>query len=73
MTYLGIAWVVDGTLVMPDALREAVGQRGYEVVEVRNAVLLFAAPLDPERLRRIEELAEAPIEDHRGALQGLAQ
>ncbi len=73
MKYLGIARVEDGTLVMPDAFREVAGQSDYEAVQVGDAILLLVAPLDQERLKRIEELTEASIDEHRSSLEGLAR
>ena len=73
MKYLGIARVENGTLVMPDAFREVAGQRDYEAVQVGDAILLLAAPLDRERLKRIEALTQASIDEHRSSLEGLAR
>jgi hypothetical protein len=73
MKYLGIARVENGTLVMPDAFREVAGQADYEAVQVGDAILLLAAPLDQERLKRIEALTQTSIDEHRKSLEGLAR
>ena len=72
MKYLGIVRHENGTLVMPDTFRQAVAEGDYEAVEVGDSILLFCAPLDRERLERIEALADRSIDEHRDSLEGLA-
>lgn len=72
MRYLGIAKRDNGMLALPDAFQEATLKEDYEAVEVGGDILLLAAPLDRERMRRIEELARRSIEEHRGTLERLA-
>ena len=73
MKYLGIVKREDPNLKMPDAFRTVAVQGEYEAIEVGGDVLLVAAPLDRDRLKRIEELARQSIQDHRGSLEGLAR
>lgn len=58
---------------MPDAFRQVSDAPSYEAVEVGGDILLLPAPLDRERLQRIESLASESIAEHREALLGLAR
>ena len=73
MKYLGIARKENGQIVMPDAFREVEEGRTYEAIEIGGDILLAPAPLDRERLAKIEKLAGRSIEEHRKSLQGLAR
>lgn len=73
MRYLGMVKHENGSLVVPDAFREVAGQRDYEAVEIGGSILLFEAPLDRERLKRIEELTSRSIDNHRDSLEGLGR
>ena len=73
MKYLGIIKQQNGNLTIPDSFQEVVESRTYEAIQVGGDILLLAAPLDRERLGRIEELANRSIEEHRRTLEGLAR
>jgi len=72
MKYLGIARAEKGRIVMPDGFDEHAGGQTYEAVEIGGTVILAPAPLNRERLAQVDRLARRSIEDHRGALDGLA-
>jgi len=73
MRYLGLVRQENGNLQVSDTFRQAAGQREYEAVQVGDSILLFCAPLDRERLERIEALADRSIDEHRDSLEGLAR
>jgi len=73
MKYLGIARKENGHVLMPDTFRDVEEGRTYEAIEVEGDILLTLAPLDRERLARVERLAKQSIEEHRKALEGLAR
>jgi len=73
MEYLGIVKPQDGGLTLPDSFRKVAEQRSYEALQVGGDILLLAAPLDRERLARIEELTRRSIDEHRRTLEGLAR
>lgn len=73
MKYLGIARKEKTKIVMPDAFQDAEDGQTYEAIEIGGDILLSPAPLDRERLARIERLANRSIEEHRKSLQGLAR
>ena len=73
MKYLGIVKRQDRNLTMPDAFQKAARPGDYEAIEVGGDILLLSAPLDRERLKRIEDLAKRSIGEHRRALEGLAR
>ena len=73
MKYLGIVKRQNGNLTMPDTFREAAERETYEAVQVEDDILLLSSPLDRERIKRIEELADRSIEEHRHTLEGLAR
>jgi hypothetical protein len=73
MRYLGIVRRQDGTLRVPDTFREAAGEQDFEAVEVGGDILLLSAPLDRERLKAVEALAERSVAEHRRSLEGLAR
>jgi len=57
---------------MPDTFQEVAGNRDYEVVHIGDDILLLPAPLNGERLKRIEHIANRSINDHRTTLERLA-
>lgn len=73
MKYLGIVKRQRNSLTMPDAFLEVEEPQTYEAVQVGDTILLLSALLDKERLKRIGELADLSIEDHRKSLGGLAR
>ena len=73
MKYLGIVKKENGTLAMPDSFMDVAEPRTYEAVQVGGDILLLFTPLDRERLKRIEELTERSIRDHRKTLERLAR
>ncbi len=72
MRYLGIVKRENGTFFMPGAFVQTKAPAAYEGVEVGGDILLLAAPLDQERMRRILELANRSIDEHRRTLERLA-
>ena len=58
---------------MPDAFQEVTTLRTYDAIQVGGDILLLPAPLDRERLKKIEELAKRSIEEHRSTLEALAR
>jgi len=73
MKYLGIVKRENETLALPDSFQEVTEPRSYEAILVGKDILLLSVPLDRERLKQIEELADRSIEDHRSTLEGLAK
>jgi hypothetical protein len=73
MKYLGIVKRKNGNLTMPDAFQEVMTLRTYDAIQVGGDILLLPAPLDRERLKKIEELAKRSIEEHRSTLDALAK
>ena len=73
MKYLGIVKRQDCVLTMPDAFEEVAEGRDCEAILVGGDILLIPAPLDRERLKRIEDLANRSINEHRSTLEGLAR
>ena len=73
MKYLGIVKRQNGNLTMPDAFQELTTPRTYDAIQVGGDILLLPAPLDRERLKKIEELAKRSIEEHRLTLEALAK
>jgi len=73
MKYLGIVKRQNGNLTMPDTFQEVEKRGAYEAIQVGGDILLLSAPLDQERLKRIEELADLSIEEHRRSLEGLGR
>ncbi len=73
MKYLGMVKKENGTLAVPDSFKDAAELHTYEAVQVGTDILLLSTPLDRERLKKIEELAESSIRDHRKTLEGLAR
>ena len=73
MKYLGIVKRQNGNLTMPDAFQEVATLRTYDAIQVGGDILLLSAPLDRERLKKIEELAKRSIEEHRSSLEALAK
>ena len=73
MKYLGIIKQQNGNLTIPDRFQDMAESHAYEAIQVGDDILLLSAPLDRERLRRIEELANRSIEEHRRTLEGLAR
>ena len=73
MKYLGIVKRTNATLTLPDGFQEAAQSGEYEAVELGGDILLLASPLDKERLKRIEKLANQSIDEHRRTLEGLAR
>jgi hypothetical protein len=73
MKYLGIVKRQNGNLTMPDAFQEVTTPRTYDAIQVGGDILLLPAPLDRERLKKIEELAKRSIEEHRSTLEALAK
>ncbi len=73
MKYLGIVKKENGVLAVPDSFKNIAELRMYEAVEVGGDILLLSPPLDRERLKKIDELTESSIRDHRKTLEGLAR
>ena len=73
MKYLGIVKRENGNLTMPDAFQEVTVPRTYEAIQVGGDILLLPAPLDRERIKRIEELTKRSIEEHRSTLEALSR
>lgn len=73
MRYLGIARKEKGELVMPDTFQNVEEGRTYEAIEIGGDIFLAPAPLDRDRLGKIEHLASRSIEEHRKSLEGLAR
>jgi hypothetical protein len=73
MKYLGIVKRENGNLTMPDTFQEVATLHTYEAIQVGGDILLLPAPLDRERIKRIEELTKRPIEEHRSTLEALAR
>ena len=73
MKYLGIIKQQNGNLTIPDRFQDVAESYAYEAIQVGDDILLLAAPLDRERLRRIEKLANRSIAEHRRTLEGLAR
>lgn len=73
MKYLGIVKREDRNLTLPDTFQEIAERRSYEAIEVGGDILLLPAPLDRERLKHIEELANRSIQEHRSTLERLAR
>jgi hypothetical protein len=73
MKYLGIVKKENGTLAVPDSFKDVAELRTYEAVQMGGDILLFSTPLDRERLKKIDELTESSIRDHRKTLEGLAR
>lgn len=73
MKYLGIVKRQNGNLIIPDTFWEVAEEHAYEAIQVESDILLLSNPLDRERLRRIEELTNRSIEEHRSTLEGLAR
>ena len=72
MKYLGIVKRRGNQLTMPDAFDPTAREATYEAIQVGDAILLLAPPLDRERHQRIEALAREAIDDHRQSLEGLS-
>lgn len=73
MRYLGTVKCEDGRVIPVEAAANAYHPGHYQAVEVGRSVLLFAGPIDRERLERIEQLAAMTISAHRVALKGLSK
>ena len=73
MKYLGIVRKENGILEVPDSFKNAAELPTYEAVQVGEDILLLSTPLDRERLKRIAELTESSIRNHRKTLEGLAR
>lgn len=73
MKYLGIVKKEKGTLAVSDSFKSVAEIRMYEAVQVGGDILLLSTPLDRERLKKIDELTETSIRDHRKTLEGLAR
>ncbi|MDI7261080.1 MAG: hypothetical protein QME90_14325 [Thermodesulfobacteriota bacterium] len=73
MKYLGIVKRQNGNLSMPDTFQEVATPHTYEAIQVGGDILLLSAPLDRERIKQIEKLANQSIEEHRKTLEGLAK
>ena len=73
MKYLGIVKREDGNLTIPDAFQEVTTPLTYEAIQVGGDILLLPAPLDRERIKRIEELTKLSIAEHRSTLDALAR
>lgn len=59
--------------MMPDPFPSIATGTTYEAIQVGEDILLLAAPLDQERRRQIERLANRSIAEHRQTLEGLAR
>jgi len=73
MKYLGIVKRENGNLSIPDAFQEVAPLSTYEAIQVGGDILLLSVQLDRERLKRIEDLANRSIDEHRRTLEGLAR
>lgn len=73
MKYLGIVKRQNGNLSMPDTFQEVATFHTYEAIQVGGDILLLSAPLDQERIKQIEKLANQSIDEHRKTLEGLAK
>lgn len=73
MKYLGIVKKENGILAVPDTFKTVAEPHTYEAVQVGGDILLLSTPLDRERLKKIDELTESSIRDHRKTLEGLAR
>ncbi len=73
MQYLGIVKRENGSLVLPDSFLELARRPTYEAIQVGGDILLISTPLDRERIKRISELANASISEHRSSLEGLGR
>ncbi len=73
MKYLGIVKRENCLLTMPDGFEQVAKGLEYEAVQIEDAIFLLPAPLDTRRLKRIADLADQSINEHRGALEGLAR
>ena len=73
MKYLGIVKRQNGNLTMPDTFQEVATFLTYEAIQVGGDILLLSPPLDRERMKRIEDLTNQSIKEHRKTLEGLAK
>jgi hypothetical protein len=73
MKYLGIAKRQGSDLKMPDSFQEVAKTEVYEAIVVDGDILLLATPLDRERIKRIQDLTDRSIKEHRRTLEGLAR
>jgi hypothetical protein len=73
MKYLGIVKRKNGNLMLPDSFQEIPKQGDYEAVLIGGDLLLLPPPLDRARLKKIEELADRSIEEHRQTLEKLSK
>jgi hypothetical protein len=73
MKYLGIAKRQGSDLKMPDSFQEVAKTEVYEAIVVDGDILLLATPLDRERVKRILDLTDRSLKDHRQTLEGLAR
>ena len=73
MKYLGIAKRQGSDLKMPDSFEEVAKTEVYEAIVVDGDILLLATPLDRERVKRIQDLTDRSINEHRRTLEGLAR
>lgn len=73
MKYLGIVKRQDGNLAIPDTFQEVATFHTYEAIQMGGDIPLLSAPLDRERIKQIEKLANQSIEEHRKTLEGLAK
>ena len=73
MKYLGIVKRQNENLTMPDAFHEVAQEQEFDAIQVGGETFLVRAPLDRERLKRLEDLANLSIEEHRSTLEGLAR
>jgi hypothetical protein len=58
---------------MPDSFQEVAKTEVYEAIVVDGDILLLATPLDRERVKRIQDLTDRSINEHRRTLEGLAR
>jgi hypothetical protein len=73
MKYLGIVKRQNGNLTMPDTFQEVATFHTYEAIQLGGDILLLSPPLDRERMKRIEDLTNQSIKEHRKTLEGLAK
>jgi hypothetical protein len=73
MKYLGTAKRQGSDLKMPDSFQEVAKTEVYEAIVVDGDILLLATPLDRERVKRIQDLTDRSINEHRRTLEGLAR
>jgi hypothetical protein len=73
MKYLGIAKRQGSDLKMPDSFQDIAKTEVYEAIVVDGDILLLATPLDRERIKRIQDLTDRSIKEHRRTLEGLAR